>query len=177
VIGTDDFSVRSTMAGAGRSLARPHDASRRHASKLLRALKFTGECVSIRAGGAAFDAPVKIVAGMARGAFPRSVIGHRTFDGKEALVMVRDDEEEPPGPLGLRRGLVSHDSEGRHGHADVLLNNEPATGGMIEVVIELTIPSLITAARSPRRLVMEAISSRRRMVARLRGHIKSKDHG
>ena len=109
-------------------MARPHDASRRHASKLLRALKFTGECLSIRAGGAAFDAPVKIVVGMARGAFPRSVIGHRTFDGKEALVMVRDDEEELPGPLGLGRWLVSHDSEGRHGHANALVSNKPATG-------------------------------------------------
>ena len=97
-------------------MARLHDASRRHARKLLRALKFTGECLSIRAGGAAFDAPVKIVAGMARGAFPRSIIGHRAFDRKEALVMVRNDEEELPGRLGVGRWLVSHDSEGRHGH-------------------------------------------------------------
>jgi hypothetical protein len=122
------ISVRSTMAG-GWSLARPYDASRRHARKLLRALKFTGECPSIRAGRAAFNAPAKIVAGMARGAFPRSVIGHRTFDGKEALVVVRDDEKELPGPLGLGRWLVSHDSEGRHGHADARVSNEPATGG------------------------------------------------
>jgi hypothetical protein len=58
-----------------------------------------------------------------------SKVRHRTFDGKEALVMVRDDEKELPGPLGLGRWLVSHDSEGRHGHADARVSNEPATGG------------------------------------------------
>ena len=83
---------------------RPHDASRRHARKLCLALEFTSEGVSIRVGGAAFDVPVKIGAGMARGAFPRPVIGHRTFDGKKPLIMVRDDEEELPGWLGIGWG-------------------------------------------------------------------------
>jgi hypothetical protein len=69
---------------------------------------------------------------------PSSVIGssgHRAFDRKEALVMVRNAEEELPGRLGVGRWLFSHDSEGRHGHpaaaclADYVTLRDYAGGG------------------------------------------------
>jgi hypothetical protein len=60
--------------------------------------------------------PVEIVAGVACGAFPWAVVGHRAFDGEEALVMVGDNEEKPLRRLGIGRRFVSHELEGRYGH-------------------------------------------------------------
>jgi hypothetical protein len=57
------------------SLAWPHDAPRRNTGKLFGAVEFEGECVSIRAGWAAHDAPAKLVASMASGI----VVSHRAF--------------------------------------------------------------------------------------------------
>jgi hypothetical protein len=57
-------------------------------------LKFCSKPVPIRAGWAAYNAPVKIVTGMAGGIVPWLIVGHWTFDGKEPLIMVGNDEEE-----------------------------------------------------------------------------------
>jgi hypothetical protein len=58
-----------------------------------------------------------------RGGLPRQIVSHRAFDGKETPIVVGDDEEELPRRLGVRRGRFSHDSEGRHGHADAPVGN------------------------------------------------------
>jgi hypothetical protein len=39
---------------------------------------------------------------MANGILPGSIIGHRSFDAKEPLIVVGDDEEEGRGLLGHR---------------------------------------------------------------------------
>jgi hypothetical protein len=83
-------------------LARPQDASRRNAGKFFRALKFCGERVSVRTDWAAHDAPTKLVVSMANGILPGSIIGHRSFNAKEPLIVVGDDEEEGCGLLGHR---------------------------------------------------------------------------
>jgi hypothetical protein len=82
-------------------LARPHDAPRRNAGKLLGTLEFDGECASIRADRATHDLPVKLIASMASGILPGPVVGHRSFNGKESLIVIGNDEEE-------RRGLFGH---------------------------------------------------------------------
>jgi hypothetical protein len=84
-------------------LAWPHDAPRRNTGKFFGAVKFHGERVTIRAGWAARNAPAKLVASMARGSVPWPVVGHRTFDAKEPLIVVGDDEEKRCGLFGHGR--------------------------------------------------------------------------
>jgi hypothetical protein len=96
-------------------LARPHDAPRRNASKFFGALEFGGECVSIRAGGAAHDTPAKLVPSVARGIVPGPVVGNRALDRKEPLIVIGDDEEESPGD---GRGRRFNDCQVRRGHAE-----------------------------------------------------------
>jgi hypothetical protein len=73
-------------------------------------LKFCGKPVPIRAGWAAYDAPVKIVTGMAGGILPWLVVGHWAFDAKEPLIIVGDDEKERRRRIGVSRGWVSNNS-------------------------------------------------------------------
>ena len=112
------ISVRSMMAGSCSSLAGSQDAPRRNTDKFFGTLKFGGKCVSIRAGWAAHDAP-KLVASMASGIVPWSVIGHWPFDGKEPLIVVGDDEEE-------WCGLLAHAAP-RHMSRMVATNNKTSS--------------------------------------------------
>jgi hypothetical protein len=100
-------------------LARPHDAPRRNTGKFFGALEFGDERVSIRAGWAAHDAPAELVANMASGILPGLVVGHRTFNGKEPLIVVGDDEEKRCGRVG--RGRFSYNSQARVGHWGCLM--------------------------------------------------------
>jgi hypothetical protein len=84
-------------------LARPQDAPRRNAGKFFGALKFRGQSVSIRAGRAAHDASLELVASMPSGILPDPIIDHRPFDRKEPLIVVGDDEEERCGLFGHGR--------------------------------------------------------------------------
>jgi hypothetical protein len=83
-------------------LARPHDAPRRNAGKFLGTLEFDRECVSIWAGGATHDLPVKLVASVASGILPGPIINHRPFNGKEPLIVVGDDKKERCGLFAQR---------------------------------------------------------------------------
>ena len=72
---------------AGRAThSKPHDAPRRDTGKFFGAMEFEGECVSIRAGGAAHDTQAKLVASMASGILPGPIVGHRPFDPKEPFL-------------------------------------------------------------------------------------------
>jgi hypothetical protein len=79
-------------------------------------LKCGSEGDPIRADWTADDLPLMMVTGMACGAFPRAVVGHRAFYGEEALVMVGDNEEKLPRRIGIRRRFLSHDPQWWHGH-------------------------------------------------------------
>jgi hypothetical protein len=50
------------------------------------------------------------------GIFPRTVVDHRAFDGKDSLILVGNDEEELRTRLGIERWFVSYDSQGWRGH-------------------------------------------------------------
>jgi hypothetical protein len=104
-------------------LPRSHDASRRDATHFCSALEFCREHVSIRAGGAAHDAPVKMVAGMTGCIIPWLIVGHRALDGKEPLILVGYDEEKLRGRSVVGHGFFSHDSQVRCAHTDAPLEN------------------------------------------------------
>ena len=72
------------------------------------ALKVGGERVTVRTGRTANDVPLLIVAGMAGGAVPWPVVGHRTFDAKELPVMVGDDQEECGGRVWIGHDALYH---------------------------------------------------------------------
>jgi hypothetical protein len=44
--------------------------------------------------------PLIVIAGKPRGDNPGSVVGHRTFDGEHAAIVIGDDEEKRGGWLG-----------------------------------------------------------------------------
>jgi hypothetical protein len=83
-------------------LSRPQDTAWRGTGEFFGALKFDGEGVSIRAGRAADDTSIELIAGVASGVLPGPIVGHWPFDAEEPLIVVGDDEEE-------RRGLFGHE--------------------------------------------------------------------
>ena len=87
------------VAGSWAVIGLASNAARRNAGHLVRLAELRRECVPIRAARAASDAML-MVAGFAGGVVPRSVIGHRPFDGEHAPVVVGDDEVEWGGRLG-----------------------------------------------------------------------------
>jgi hypothetical protein len=97
---SDEIGLVEGSRRTAYSLARPEDAPWRNTGKFFGAMEFDGECVSIRAGWAAHDAPEELVASMARGIGPGPVIGHRAFDAKASLIVIGDDEEERPWLFG-----------------------------------------------------------------------------
>jgi len=92
---------------------RPDDAARRHSGEFFVALKVGGERVAVRPGRAAGDAAAERVAGMPGGVLPGLVVGHRAFDGEEALITVGDDEEERRRRLAAGPGRVADDFQMR----------------------------------------------------------------
>jgi hypothetical protein len=62
-----------------------------------------GEGVTIRAGWAAFDRPL-MGASIQGGVLPGPVVGHRTFDAKDPLVEIGDDQEQRFGSWGAEHG-------------------------------------------------------------------------
>ena len=77
----------------------PHDAARRHARQVVSAPVFAGERVAIWAARTAYHVPLLPVAGLAGRSLPRAIVGHRSFDGEYAAIMVGDDQKKW---LGLR---------------------------------------------------------------------------
>jgi hypothetical protein len=63
------------------------------------ALAVGGERVTVRVGRTALNPPL-IVASIHGRILPRPVVGHRSFDAKEPLIVVGDDEEESRKLLG-----------------------------------------------------------------------------
>jgi hypothetical protein len=98
-------------------LAWLQDAARWDAAKFFGALKISGKLVPVRAARAAHDAPVKIITPMPGSVVPRPVVGHWTFNAKEPLIVIGNDEEKRCGWISVGRGWISDDSQVRCGHS------------------------------------------------------------
>ncbi len=112
-VGTGGFSARD-VADPGRSQVWPHDASLRDTTKLHGVLEFGGEGDPIRASWTAYDLPLMMAAGVS-GGIHGPIVDLWPLYGKEALVMLSDDEENcsdgwgsgcGSSPTTLRGGLV-----------------------------------------------------------------------
>ena len=89
----------------GRSAHRSDDTTGGDAGQLALAIELRGDRITIRPTGAANNLTL-LVACLAGGGLPGSVVGHWAFDGEDTPILVDDDQKEWP-----RGFIIVHDTK------------------------------------------------------------------